>query len=92
MSSRLAARTRSVLCKDNDFVAIPQVLSLKYALIAAFISLLAAGCSSRAWYEGLQQSQQRECLKNREECPDPVPYEEYKREREKQRESSGSTD
>lgn len=52
------------------------------------ILVLIGGCSSRAWYEGMQQSAQRECLKNREECPDPVPYEEYKREREKNEEGS----
>ena len=42
------------------------------------------GCSNRAWYEGFQQSAHQECRKNREECPEPKSYDEYKLEREKE--------
>ena len=54
---------------------------IKFLLFAVLALAAWSGCSNRAWYEGIQQSTQRDCVKNREECPAPVSYDDYRQER-----------
>ncbi len=59
--------------------------------LAAGLSLALTGCTTRAWYDGLQERQRQDCYRyeSRDEvqrCLDSVnsvSYDEYKREREK---------
>ena len=53
------------------------------------MAVLAAACSNQAWYEGLKQSQRRECYRlpqsEVQQCLDEVnrvTYDEYRKERE----------
>ena len=59
--------------------------------VAVLVALVATGCTQRAWYEGIKQSQRNECYKEppsaREECLkalDSETYEEYQRKRQEE--------
>jgi hypothetical protein len=65
-------------------------------LLLGCLLTTAFGCTSRQWYDGLQQGQRNECLKRpvpqQAECLDAVnlPYDEYRRERKAVLESKSS--
>jgi len=64
----------------------PAVVSIGYALVM-FMAVFLAACSKQAWYQGVQSSQERECINEQgsayDECRRSTtqPYDEYQKER-----------